>query len=545
MNSEKSSLKRTLTTRELVIGGVGLFILLGAIVFLIFAVARARSNNNTADVAPTFPSDVVQPATVDGQEAPEFVASPVIAPTIAPTPVRLQHPVQPGETPSNIALLYNVELQALLDENNLTADSFIQTGQILTIPLPPGATPVLHTVAPGDTLATISAQYNVAITALQAANNLANADNVIQGQELRIPGIYQDLAETAEEEPSTDGEPVVVEEGSATRPSIAGIEGQRPLQSGWDRSNLNSELEQNYPLVREEARYTVHYQPDTYTSENIDAVVTLADEALSISEERLGVTLEGTFDLYLAGTLYAAPNAHLRGVSRSADRNVFLLVDGSGDPGENLYLFTHEITHMVAWNTYGAPSSTLLSEGVATYAGQVALEENGYTSYDQLCTAAYEAGETPSLTQIERDWQSYQGHIRNYFNYFSSGCFVSWLIDTYGLEPISQLYSSSDYVGLYGETLAGLDSLWRDDLEARLDTLTLDSGTLTQYSAETAQAYAYVLGSFNDTDTLFQAYIAVDQARLALWRADFEQTGFWLDEVYAITGFSPGAAFAR
>lgn len=544
MNSNKQGLNRILTPREMIVGGVGLVVLLGAVIFLIFAIARTRANRDSAEVAPTFPVDSALPANPEGQAEPDAVASPVIAPTIAPTPIRLQHSVQPGETPSNIALLYNVELQALLDENNLTADSFIQTGQVLTIPLPPGATPVTHTVEPGDTLATISAQYNVALTAIQAANNLTNVDNVIQGQELRIPGIYGGLESTDEnEEPS--GEEQVAEEESTLRASIANIEGQYAQRSEWDRSNLNSDLQQNYPLTREEERYTIHHQPDTYATDNIDEVVRLINAALSASEAQLEVTLSGTFDVYVAGTLYASPNAHLRGVSRSANRNVFLLYDGSGDPAENLYLFTHEITHMVAWNTYGAPSSTLLSEGLAVYAGRAALEQGGYTDYGQLCLAAYAAGETPSLTAIERDWQSYQGHIRNYFNYFSSGCFVQWLIDTYGIETINRLYSTSDYIGIYGETLAGLDGLWRDDFEARLGSLSLDSATLTQYSAETAQAYAYVLGNYNDTEMMHQAYIAVDQARLALWRADFEQTGFWLDEVYAITGFSPGAAFAR
>lgn len=543
MSSQNNGFNRTLSRRELIIGVVGLLVLIGAIIFLVFAIARTRANRDSADVAPTFPPDAVQPVEVDSQSEPEPVASPVIAPTIAPTPIRLTHPVQPGETPSNIALLYNIELQALLDENNLTADSFIQTGQILSIPLPAGASPVIHTVAPGDTLATISAQYNVTLAALQAANNLTNVDNVIQGQELRIPGIYANLDAPAEEEVVV--EEGIVEETSSVRPSIAGIEGQSPQQSEWVRSNLNSELDENYPLKREEARYTIHHQPDTFATDNIEQVVRLVEEALTTSENRLGVSLDGRFNVYVAGTLYVAPNAHLRGVSRSLDRNVFLLYDGSGNPAENQYLFTHEIAHMVAWNTYGAPSSTLLSEGVATYAGQTALEEGGYTSFEQLCLAAYAAGETPSLTQIERDWQSYQGHIRNYFNYFSSGCFVGWLIETYGLQTMSQIYSSSDYVGVYGETLAGLDRLWRDDFESRLGTLTLDSATLTQFSAETAQAYAYVLGNYNDTDTMFQAYVAADQARLALWRADFEQTGFWLDEVYAITGFSPGGAFPR
>jgi len=535
-----------LTTRQLIIGGVVLVALVAGGILLVLGITRVAQRNAGADAVPTFPAEVNTPQNVEPQNAAPQ-ASPVIAPTIEPTPIRLQHVVQTGESPSNIALLYNVDLQALLDENNLTQGSFIQAGQVLTVPLPPGSEPVVHTVSFGETLATISAQYNVTLAALQAANNLSNVDNVIEGQQLKIPGLYQSEQEVAEEEaelpPNTGGGEAAPEDLTTIRPSLVDVEG--PQQSEWPRSILSGDLAQNYPLTREEARFTIHYQPDTYTSDNIDQAAALLNKSLNTVEERLGVTLGGGFDVYMAGTLYESPSAHLRGLSRSADRRLFILYDGSGDAAENEYLVTHELTHLVAWNTFGAPTSTMLSEGLATYAGQTVLEEAGYTAYDQLCLAAYQSGELPSMAEIETDWQRFQGHIRDYFNYFGSGCFVGWLVEQEGIETVGRLYNTSDYVNLYGESLPALDAQWRDSLEADLGTLTLDTPTLTRFKAELAQAYAYVFGNYNDSDQMHQAYTAVDQARLALWRGDFEQAAFWLDEVYAMTGFNPGPTFAR
>jgi hypothetical protein len=256
-------------------------------------------------------------------------------------------------------------------------------------------------------------------------------------------------------------------------------------------------------------------------------------------EATLGVNLNGSFDIYAAGTLYDSPNTHLRGLSRSLDRRLFLLLDGSGDEAENAYLVTHEMTHLVAWNTLGAPSSTMLSEGLATYVGKPALEEGGYLSYDQVCLGAYAAGEMASMAAIEKDWQSFEGHIRDRFNYFGSACFVEYLINNYGIGSIHRLYNTSDFPTIYGESLAALDSDWQASLEARQSELTIDPAEMVENTEDVTSVYAYVLGSYNGTSNMHRAYALADQARLALWRGDYPTVQRALHEVYTLTGFTP------
>ncbi|MEJ2148932.1 MAG: hypothetical protein P8Z40_05575 [Chloroflexota bacterium] len=51
--------------------------------------------------------------------------------------------------------------------------------------------------------------------------------------------------------------------------------------------------------------------------------------------------------------------------------------------------------------------------------------------------------------------------------------------------------------------------------------------------------YAYVLGNYNGTSNMHRAYALADQARLALWRADYPTVQRDLHEVYTLTGFTP------
>ncbi|MEJ2148933.1 MAG: LysM domain-containing protein, partial [Chloroflexota bacterium] len=285
--------------------------------------------------------------------------TPVLAATIAPTPEVVTHVVQDGEGLIGIAAFYGVDLDAILEANGLTADSVIWPGQQLLVPL--DALPqqgTWHTVQPGETLETIAQHYGVSVAEIQNTNSLPNPDAIYSGQRLAIPGVRVESAEAAPANLTP----------TATPNPLEGLE-RGPLMTDWPRSILEGDLDENYPSIYEHARFTLHYQPGTYPDQNLDQVVGLAADALARVESTLGVSLNGTFDIYVAGTLYEEPNAHLRGMSISKDRRLFVLLDGSGDEAENAYLVTHEMTHLVAWNTLGIPSSTMLSEGLATYVG--------------------------------------------------------------------------------------------------------------------------------------------------------------------------------
>jgi hypothetical protein len=293
-------------------------------------------------------------------------------------------------------------------------------------------------------------------------------------------------------------------------------------------------LDGNYPLVYIHPRFTMHYQPHTYVGLHVDETVELIRAALEQVEQRLNVAFEDTFDVYAAGTFFANPNAALRGKSYSRDRQVFILHDGSGTDTECTYFFTHEITHLVAWNAWGTPSSRLLSEGVAAYTGQSILEREGYLTYREWCAAIHAAGMMPSMNTIEHDWSAFEGHIRNPYSTFGSGCFVGYLIDLYGLETVQQLYSTSDYTELTGKSLLELNDEWQATL-AQLEPA-IDAAALVALADEIGAAYDLIIANYGPTEGLLTAYTAIDEARTALWQGNLAGARLRLDAAYAVLG---------
>lgn len=101
------------------------------------------------------------------------------------------HTVQPGQGLLQIARLYGVNYQAIVDANNIANPNLIKPGQELVIPgaqAPSGASGQrVHTVQTGETLSGIAAQYTITVDALMRANGIANADRIFVGQVLVIP----------------------------------------------------------------------------------------------------------------------------------------------------------------------------------------------------------------------------------------------------------------------------------------------------------------------------------------------------------------------
>jgi hypothetical protein len=391
---------------------------------------------------------------------------------------------------------------------------------------------VIHTVQPGETLIGIAGQYGISPDVVESANHLKNPGMIFPGQQLIIPDtqILTPVMPLGTLPPTPSA---TLASGDAVNLSVL---------SGWPRSiadGTSQQLEANYPVAVARPRFTLHYQPGTYPDKYLDEVIHRVEQALTNVEARLQVHLQGTFDVYAAGTLFVGNDAHLRGQSRSRDRRLFFLADGTGTPAENDYVVTHELTHLVAWNTWGAPSSTMLSEGLATYDGKPELEAGGFIPYDQLCLAIVTAGQLPPLAAMDRDASYFQGHIEDRFNYFGSACFIDYLIKTYGLGSMTSLYHSSDYLALYGKSLGDLDQEWRASLEARKAELTLNTAALISFNKEVTAAYDTIFKNYDNTGSMHQAYLAIDRARIALWQADYPSTRRWLDQVYQLTGFRP------
>ncbi len=175
----------------------------------------------SGDAVPTQPQ-FVTPGGPLGPVTPEistpaFDALPSTTPSGLITPTAFQdavsadgctYTVQGGDTLYRIALRNNTTVSELRTANQLSGD-LIQPGQVLQIPncgvdsasapvegvtpdasvdsgvLPAGGE--TYTVQPGDTLFTIAQRFGTTISAITAANNLANPNQLSVGQELIIP----------------------------------------------------------------------------------------------------------------------------------------------------------------------------------------------------------------------------------------------------------------------------------------------------------------------------------------------------------------------
>jgi len=99
------------------------------------------------------------------------------------------HTVRPGETASEIAASHGTTLATLAAANELADADRIIAGQVLVIPGATASAPatVIHVVAPGETLGVIAGEYGTTIAALASANDISNPNLVRIGQRLTVP----------------------------------------------------------------------------------------------------------------------------------------------------------------------------------------------------------------------------------------------------------------------------------------------------------------------------------------------------------------------
>lgn len=493
---EEKSVRR----KDIIVGlgaglGVGIFVLVSVLLLL-------RPNENPEPTPPaTLAFETLPTATGVSEAAPATVALPSPSPggaTVEATPVAttfVTYTVKPGDTLSEIAAEYGVSVASIQSANNLQgvtiyADQeliiYLDEGAVVALTATPTAEAtqegvIIHEVQPGDTLSEIAVKYGVTVEAIMAANGL-DSDVIRVGQKLAIPG--GDVTPTPEPD----------------------------AQHPWTPSILEGDLAAAYPSVYKAERFTVHYAPGTHPADDIEAVQAMVAGGLAHIEERLHATLDGTFDVYVAGSLFAPPDAGLRGRSFSAARRYFFLHDGTGNPADQQYIATHELTHLFAWNVFGKPVSAMLSEGVAVYTGMTQIADSEHMAIDTFCAAYHKAGKLPRVSTNLR----YEGHILDLPNYYAAGCFVQYLIEMYGPEKFGALYSTGNYTSIYGKSLATLEAAWVADIEFSNVEVPFDPADLIAAVDAVSSSYTTLFADFSGTPAQMTAYGALDAARIAL-----------------------------
>ncbi len=111
--------------------------------------------------------------------------------------------VQRGDSLYAIAQRFNTTIEALTTSNSISGDDRILAGQALLVPAG-GVKPVaLYEVQPGDTLFSISKQFNTSIDILQGINELGDSVAIVAGQTIAVPSIdevsYEDYVVAADD----------------------------------------------------------------------------------------------------------------------------------------------------------------------------------------------------------------------------------------------------------------------------------------------------------------------------------------------------------
>jgi LysM repeat protein len=390
-----------------------------------------------------------------------------------------------GDTLSQIALRFGVSLEALKAANNLQGDLVyagrelvIPSGGMPVVPLLPTAHPTLagyHIVAAGETLADIADEYQTTIPALRAVNAMYG-DALLPGQQLAIPTTT-----------------------TVTTPT-------------WQYSIAEGNLLLAYPSSLETDRFTLHYTPGTFPAIDPQATAYLVKVGLATIERLYASPLTWHFDAYVAGTVFEPPNQALRGRSFSISRTYFFLHDGTGNAADQQYIATHELTHVISWNLFGYPGSAMLAEGVAVYMGMESIAGSDHLPLQTFCAAYLQAGQLPRVTAL----LSFEGHIYDLQNYYTAGCFVEFLIETYGSQKFGQNYSMVNYEENYGQTLWTLEDAWRSGLLSVVLPETLDPARFVQGVKDVEAAYQSLLPVFRARPEQLEAYRELDKVRLAL-----------------------------
>ena len=151
----------------------------------------------------------------------------------------LTHTVRAGENLSGIAELYGVTVEALVEINDVADRNLIFIGDVLRIRggAPESVGGPSYVIQPGDTLSEIALLFDVSVDSLMEANGL-DSDLIIASEELAIPGetVNTVVIEIPPERPQSPEVEAIIEEFAAAETVDPGlVKALAWVESGWDQ----------------------------------------------------------------------------------------------------------------------------------------------------------------------------------------------------------------------------------------------------------------------------------------------------------------------
>ena len=161
-----------------------------------------------------------------------------------------KHTVSPGETLWFIALIYETSVDELAGSNGILNPDFIYPGQ--EIDVPGGGGPAAgntaagsYVVQAGDTLSGIASRHGVTTESLVSANAIGDADFIVEGQALSIPGTSAPVATDVPKllfpaRPIDADTEAIIDEIAASEGIPAGlVKAIATVESGWSQWALS------------------------------------------------------------------------------------------------------------------------------------------------------------------------------------------------------------------------------------------------------------------------------------------------------------------
>jgi hypothetical protein len=288
-----------------------------------------------------------------------------------------------------------------------------------------------------------------------------------------------------------------------------------------------AELDMLLPSTRRAGPLKLHHRSEAFARADIDHFARDGASAVRHVERLLGARLRGPVDYYLAWAIFPPPDPGLRGYNRWGERVIFQLYDGSGTRLERQYLAAHELTHQIAADSIGGAVSTMLSEGLAMYAGQRYLVADGHVSLDGFSRAALDDGRLIPITRLSDGSVRFMGRLPQRYPYDEAGSFVGFLVRTYGMPEFKRVYTSGHYVEVYGKDLSALEAEWRAYLRSdrAAGPFAPDSPRYLDGIEAVQAAYERLFAALESRRPVpLAAYQALDAARIAADRADAQAT---------------------
>jgi hypothetical protein len=214
--------------------------------------------------------------------------------------------------------------------------------------------------------------------------------------------------------------------------------------------------------VHDGPHVSFYVRPGSFAEQNAGRLSEVAEDQFAATVAALRLTYAGRVRAYAYNS--------------AADADFEFTYSGRGYPeteafrfvcvaplGDNLFgLMSHEANHVFIIGSLGRAGTFFITEGLAT----ALLSETFHRAGRHFLfpwTRANRA-QLPSLSKLVDDGE--WGKVPSQVAYNTSASFLAWLLDTYGPDPLRQIYAASSeefrdrFAAAYGRSLEALEAEW-------------------------------------------------------------------------------------